>query len=888
MAQEKSFPPIIDAKLPAFSGNTITIPFEMNRAENINDIVGMSAIIKTAITGKTIATLTSGKPYMDLQADLKNDIKYSNQKGKYVASFYCSEDLKIGQFYKVQIAYIKQKEINGQKQNIIGYYSSTGVIKKTAEPELKIIGSENTLFSTYNYTGYYSQKEDYLEKVYKYRFDLYDINDNLIDSSGECLHNTSQDEKSDESIDTWNTNAELVLNKTYILKYSILTTNGLLKTCSSKIVVAESVDIDLDMSIESKLNYEDGIIEIYLKPVDNNETYITGNFVLVRSSSLTNFTTWDEVYSFSYFDFQITKDSPLLLWEDFSVEQGEEYKYAIQAYNSYNLYSNKLETINGKILVDFEHCYISDSERQLRIQFNPKISSLKNNILETKVNTLGGKYPFIFKNGYVHYKEFPISGLLSLTSDPNNKFIIDEKKSNITNNSFNSKINLTSENIYNERQFRMKVLEWLNNGEPKVFRSPTEGNFIVRIMNVSLAPNDTLGRMLYTLSCTAYEIDDWKFSNLLKYNLTKPLQEKLSSVRIGQICPSEMIASTEPEKEYPLFILQDNNTITFPPSYSVNITEATPGTCFQLKFLNGDSPTVEIGGTGAYYVQIAQKPSKKENNYFTEIKLISGKWDEAKITFEYYVDAPSDAFSKISNIIYKDEIRRLTGPGYNINLVDPYQQGANLENIISDIRREIGIFYFIKAEKRYIQEMWKIENKKYARNSALTDIINDNEWNPLVIYHDNVDNIYYDGQLNKPFAGQPDFRFCLNGIETNYSDFGGRKVEDNATVAYGNTFGRIDAIRNVEDIKTLRAGNGILLDVSYRVKIKEYVIENNERTSLAQAKQEWNKAELNLFNLLKGEVRDVEPSPDNIKIYSTAVDIKYKNYIRELTEALND
>jgi hypothetical protein len=58
--------------------------------------------------------------------------------------------------------------------------------------------------------------------------------------------------------------------------------------------------------------------------------------------------------------------------------------------------------------------------------------------------------------------------------------------------------NISADNIYNERQFKLKVLEWLNNGEPKIFRSPTEGNYIVRIMNVSLSPLDQLSRMLHT------------------------------------------------------------------------------------------------------------------------------------------------------------------------------------------------------------------------------------------------------------------------------------------------------------------------------------------------------------------------------------------------------
>jgi hypothetical protein len=36
----------------------------------------------------------------------------------------------------------------------------------------------------------------------------------------------------------------------------------------------------------------------------------------------------------------------------------------------------------------------------------------------------------------------------------------------------------------------MAVLNWLTDGQPKLFRSPGEGNFIVRLMNISLTPND--------------------------------------------------------------------------------------------------------------------------------------------------------------------------------------------------------------------------------------------------------------------------------------------------------------------------------------------------------------------------------------------------------------
>lgn len=56
---------------------------------------------------------------------------------------------------------------------------------------------------------------------------------------------------------------------------------------------------------------------------------------------------------------------------------------------------------------------------------------------------------------------------------------------------------LSDENIYAERQFKMEVLDFLTNGKLKL-SSPTEGNYLVRLMNTSLTPEDILGRMLHT------------------------------------------------------------------------------------------------------------------------------------------------------------------------------------------------------------------------------------------------------------------------------------------------------------------------------------------------------------------------------------------------------
>jgi len=130
----------------------------------------------------------------------------------------------------------------------------------------------------------------------------------------------------------------------------------------------------------------------------------------------------------------------LKVWEDFTIKHGLKYIYAIQAYNSKGLFTNKLlNVVEGtkkvasnltaytyepiELLADFEDAFLFDGERQLRIRYNPKVSSFKSTILESKTDTIGGRYPFIFRNGNVKYKEFPISGLISLNSDPNERFM---------------------------------------------------------------------------------------------------------------------------------------------------------------------------------------------------------------------------------------------------------------------------------------------------------------------------------------------------------------------------------------------------------------------------------------------------------------------------------
>jgi hypothetical protein len=150
--------------------------------------------------------------------------------------------------------------------------------------------------------------------------------------------------------------------------------------------------------------------------------------------------------------------------------------------------------------------------------------------------------------------------------------------------------NLTGENIAAERIFKMKVLEWLTNGEPKVFRSPAEGNYVVRLMNSSLAPNDTVGRMLHTFTSTAYEVADFNYTTLGELGFIKTNIERVSSTQWQTIDFRNALTDVE--------LLNPGHVAT-----TVRFNDMKPGEMIQVKFKDsGVYQLITIGVTGSYYI----------------------------------------------------------------------------------------------------------------------------------------------------------------------------------------------------------------------------------------------------------------------------------------------
>ena len=850
MSSLLTYPPVIESKLQAFIKNTketsltIRIYFQLSKAVSSNDFSHMGLKLKTVTTG------------VEKYNGITDACGYEINTQRYYANFSLNaeemEKLTIGQFYKAQLSFVNCDENTSQ---IIDRspWSSAGVIKCTAPISLSIddlnINENNN--NPVDFLGRYINA-DITEKVYSYCFTIYDKDNQVFETSGTLIHNSSSDETIDQkynAIDTWTLKKSLDNSKVYRVVYSITTINGYTME-SAPYVIREPITVDANIPAKllATLDPDNGCVSLKLiKPKEHeSETAFSGNFVISRYSE--NLNTWNQICKFN--TLSQTPSDIGEIWTDYTIEHGVRYLYCIQAYNSKKLYSHRMIHVVGNensylerdlenqpyyIMADFEDAFLTDGERQLKIRYNPKVSSFKPNILENKVETLGGKYPFIFRNGNVEYKEFPISGLLSYLGDEKELFMkgirpieyeIKRQRSAAAGSSNRSSwaniseagTKLTSDNFYRERQFKMEVLKWLTNGQPKLFRSPGEGNYIVRLMNTSLSPNDTLGRMLHTFNTTAYEIAEHSFENLQKYNLLHlPYEDNRTMKFVEKDIGNEYSAGGA--------------------MYNVSILNAAPGNKYRIIWMGltqNASEEIMIGATGAYYFDSDSAP-------IASIQLIDGDASLGKVHYGYYDTIVPDYFSFIANIISHDEFVQIAGKDKEIEIIS---------TALEDIRRDISRFYTIIARPRHIKTLYAKNGKYYEDpNGTFNEYT---QWSDLMIYY--VNGIYYNGYPSptSKLAEKPSQWLKLNNryildLSTGAAYDGNDPIypstPSNPTVAkmFVPATNGTYWVSDIGDIDAIHLTPGVYVELGYEINEIEYVVETTDETT-KDAKAAWKEA----------------------------------------------
>lgn len=507
---------------------------------------------------------------------------------------------------------------------IVGYFSTAAIVKYTSVPTVEIQGlkSYSTAAQQTDYVGEYSSS-DPTERVKYYSFYLRDENGKIVDSVTDNIHNSNSDTVSSTTIgqsirssDLFSAQIQMNKDKLYTVQYVVKTTNNMTLTSPIYNIIRRAMVPLGDIQFYATPHPDYGYISLELD-YSNSKVDRVGTYLLSRTYKKDGVQIKEKLKKINL-AYDLSMKNP---YNDYTIEHGIKYEYIIERVNNAGVYSlpvlaklGPIPTTSAEqaaaqdrpteISASFEDAFLYDGKRQLRIRYNPKVSSFKKDVLETKTDTIGGKFPFIFRNGSVSYKEFPISGLISRLenecfdlgpSEPTPK-----RESTVSSGSADSYslTDLSDENIRAERQFKMEVLDFLTDGKPKLFRSPTEGNYLVRLMNTSLTPEDTLGRMLHTFSCTAYEIGECDYDTLLSYGIISGGNEAVNKV----VSYASVNITPDTQKGKNLFTELGSAIL------SVSIDHAPAGSAVLI-----DDEKIMIGATGMYEVPFGSS--------FSSIKL---------------------------------------------------------------------------------------------------------------------------------------------------------------------------------------------------------------------------------------------------------------------------
>lgn len=524
------YPPIVDTYMPAFVinalGGTCKIYFSLSKFNTASEIKSVWVTVNNQYTNESVINTATGlKVFSTLSIDNSRD-----GDDKYYITLQNS-DIKDGwslnQLYKVQIRFCSAAAPSNVTMNwvvsnssLFSEWSTVCLIQGIAQPTLELknfteaLAGEETVFSTLNnnIVGQVVFQDD--EELESYHFEIYknDDLDTPVYSSGTIYTNDYNPNEINHMLNYAFTDGEQ-----YKMWFTYTTQSLYEKTTEFSFLVLENGGESLKATITAEQDEEEGCITIHVK---SDSARFFGNLTIRRSASDTNFTIWEDVHTTSITD----NDFLDFTWKDYTVESGIWYKYGVQKRNSYGDRGLIVSTVNP-VMVTLQDMFLTRADKQLKIKFNPQVSSFKHTLSESLTQTLGSKYPFIKRNGNVNYRQFSISGLISHFCDENQLFISEDELYKHRKDLYDVYNENNRINEYNdftlERTFREKVQEFLYENNVKLFRSPSEGNILVRLMDVSFSPEVTLGRMVYSFSATAYEIGEISFENYEKYGIQK-------------------------------------------------------------------------------------------------------------------------------------------------------------------------------------------------------------------------------------------------------------------------------------------------------------------------------------------------------------------------------
>ena len=530
------YPPIVDTYVPAFLTDSGTdkdicrIYFTLSQFNTMEDIENVQVTVRSQYTNLSVLN-KSKYPSEVMLTSIQEDTSRTSDDRYYIElnkTDIQGGQFEINQYYKVQMRFTHidaadvslatPQAIDGwlaANINLFSEWSTVCLIRGISTPQLAVSGFtiEGGEISWANYNpiiyGTLSFKnEEETEKLKSYQVKLYDENNNLLTDSGIQYTNTNSF--------SYGLNYNFVAGAAYKFTIECTTMNLYSAIATYEFTTATEESEILDFTFMAEADEDNGRVILTIKKSNITDGF-TGELVLRRTSNKTNFTIWEDLKTYTYEGATAIKET----FNDMTIESGVWYKYYLQKRSNGVAASTKY--IKTPIMVIFDDMFLTTKDRQLKIKFNPTVSSFKRTIQESRTDTLGSQFPFVRRNGHANYAQFPIGGLISFQIDESELFTSLEElfgEHLYLYTDYNDDHRITeANNIVYEKLFKDKVIEFLYSEQPKLFRSATEGNFIVKVMDASFSPNATLGRRIVSFTATAYEVAECNIDNFKKYDI---------------------------------------------------------------------------------------------------------------------------------------------------------------------------------------------------------------------------------------------------------------------------------------------------------------------------------------------------------------------------------
>ena len=544
MASHVIFAPTVNSYEPAFyyDGNC-EINFTLSDFNTISQIENVHAVVYNLNSGKNVvnkdATQGGADGIYTATGTILNLPISTVDSDKKMYKVVINKDYinngiwDLGGIYKIQLRLVYTGKVysgggDATAQNTwlsenAQYFSewSTVVITKAigvSSLDIPILEGVSTFnSSTLDLYGTYANT-DTSETVYSYTVSL--AGNNRTEQS-ETLYTNAYSNNNEIK---YSFRTEMQYGVSYTVTVNILTTNKYEYTKTYTFTAAPSSEDAVAIGLKeipSMRGYEqdEGCIALQIYSTGQSPTSFTGTLRIRRTDQFSNYEIWEDICQVVCSTSTIVDTLPPYF--DFTAISGVRYKYGIQKVveSGSSISRSPLVSLANPIYREFEYSYlVGQGLRQLKLPFDCNISNMENNIEDGVIKTIGSKYPFVIRGGEADYKSFSLSGKISFNMDDNHLFIAKDFLEGYTQNTYISPRDFTY-----ERAFRDEVNKFLKDGKPKIFKSPTEGNLIVRVTNVSLSPETSLSRLIYNFSCNVVEIDEAILSKYKEYRIMSDL-----------------------------------------------------------------------------------------------------------------------------------------------------------------------------------------------------------------------------------------------------------------------------------------------------------------------------------------------------------------------------